>query len=50
MFDILPQSQSLASQPELLFDGFEGRNDASGVVRSKQVPGIKSREVLEGTE
>ena len=46
VFDILAQSQCLASQPELLFDGFEGRNNASGAVCSEKVPCIESGEVL----
>lgn len=49
MFYILAQSQGLASQSELLLDGFEGRNQPSRTVRSVQVPGVEPGEVLKGT-
>lgn len=50
MFNILAQPQCLSCEAELLFDGFVGCDDTSGIVRSVEIPGVKTREVLEGTE
>ncbi len=50
MFNILAQPQGLASQSELLLDGFKGRDQTSGVVRSVQVPGVEPGEILKGAQ
>lgn len=50
MFDILAETQRFAGESELLFDGFEGSDEAGWSVGSEEIPGVEAREVLEGTE
>ena len=50
MFDILAYPQSLAREAELFLDGFIGSNEASRMVGSIEIPCVKAREVLKGSE
>ena len=50
MFDILAEAESLASESELLLDGFKGGDKAGWIVGSEQIPGIEAGEVLKSTE
>ena len=50
MLDILPKPQSFPSERELLFDGFEGRDQARRAVGAVEVPGIEACEILNCSE
>jgi hypothetical protein len=50
MFDILADAEALPRETELLLDSLEGGDNPLWVVGTVEVPGIKAREVLEGTE
>ena len=50
MLNVFTQSQGLSRQSELLLDCFEGSNVSSGIVRTKEIPGVKPRKVLEGSQ
>lgn len=50
MFDILPDAEALPRESELLLDSLEGGDNPLWVVGTVEVPGIKAREVLEGSE
>jgi len=50
MLDVLADTQAFACEAELLLDGFEGRDQALGVVGAVEVPGVEAGEVLQGAE
>lgn len=50
MLDILTEAESFSGESELLFDGFEGSDEARWIVCSEEIPGVEAGEVLESTE
>ena len=50
MLDILADSQRFSSETKLLFNGIEGRDNASGMVGAIEVPGVEARKVLKRSE
>ena len=50
MLHILAHAQELSTQAKLLFDSFPWRDETSRIVCTEEIPCVKSREVLEGTQ
>ena len=50
MLDVLADAHELSRKPELLLDGFEGRDGRWQGVGPEEVPGIEAGEVLDCAE
>lgn len=50
MLDIFAEPEGLASECELLLDGFKGRDEAGWAVGAEEIPGVKAGEILESAE
>ena len=49
VLDVLADSETFSRKTKLLLDSFEGEDGSCGAVCSEQIPGIKSRKVLESS-